>query len=117
MAKNKSIKDSVKTVSGFISNKEKTEKKFDEVVIGDTAFEDPTAGGEYDNALGTIIFKGSYTEIMASKFHMLMTDITEDDSEVELLQEYDWVIVDENQYGYTLFNYSCDPCGCVTYNN
>lgn len=91
-------------------------KSFDKVKIGDIAYENPTAGNEYNNKQGTIIWKGSYGDLLNSKykdnFKYTIKEMEEDDT---IKYDYDWVIVDEPKFGITLFNYDCDPSGVVVF--
>lgn len=90
-------------------------KPYDKVKVGDAAFEHPDAGGQQNEKIGKIIWKGTYKELLKSKYKGTAMDWDVDD--VADLDEYDLVVVDlyGNQGGPTLFNYDNDPSGTVTF--
>lgn len=90
-------------------------KPYNKVKVGDDAFENPDAGGQWNKKIGKIIWKGTYQELLKSKYKNTVSDWDFDD-EIEF-DEYDLVVVDlhGNQGGPTLFNYDNDPSGAVTF--
>lgn len=105
------------------SNKQKTEadiKEYADVQIGDIAYENPDAGGVWDNELGPVLWKGTYQELLNSEYSSLRSDwdLNADDDEEEIMNDYDLIVIDnEENYGPTLFNYNNDPSGCVVFKN
>jgi hypothetical protein len=93
-----------------LTKKSKEIKDYSEVLVGDVAYENPDAGGNWDNKLGKIVWKGSYSELLESDYQSLATDLEDGD-----VEEYDWVVVEDSVYGPTLFNYNGDPCGVVVF--
>lgn len=95
----------------------KTIKLFKDIEVGMMAMENPAAGGVWDNQLGPIVWKGSYAELKAhdnlSEYALDWEDFDEDDEEV--ITDYNLCIIDEEDHGYTLYNYNCDPCGAVVF--
>lgn len=92
-------------------------KAYADVQVGDMAFENPDAGGEWDNELGEVLWKGSYKELLKSKYKSLKSDWDlDEDEEEEVMEEYDLIVI-EDQDGPTLYNYNNDPSGCVVFKN
>jgi vacuolar-type H+-ATPase subunit H len=90
-------------------------KPYDKVKVGDDAFENPDAGGHWDKKIGKIIWKGTYQELLKSKYKNTVSDWEfDDESEFD---DFDLVVVDlyGSQGGPTLFNYDNDPSGAVTF--
>lgn len=90
-------------------------KKFSEVKIGDMAYENPDAGGEWDNDLGEVLWKGDYKELTKSKYKKLIQDweVEDEDEREDEMNNYDLIVIDDG--GPTLFNYDGDPSGCVVF--
>ena len=88
-------------------------KPYNQVSIGDQAFENPVAGGEWNNKIGNIIWKGTYNELIYSKYTHLSNDWA-DMGPVEF-DEYDLIIVAYPGQGNILFNYNNDPSGLVVF--
>lgn len=92
-------------------------KTFEEVKIGDKAYENPFAGGQWANLEGMVIWKGDHNSLMHSAHKFLWDD---DEETPEEVLDYNWVVVSmEDEIPHfetlTLFNYDCDPCGVVCY--
>ncbi len=85
-------------------------KLYTEVKVGDIAFENPDAGGEWNHELGKVLWKGSLKEFEKSKYQSLMWDC-EDECDPG---EYDLIVIND-KFGPTLFNYNNDPSGCVVF--
>lgn len=94
------------------NTKQKKIKLYSEVKVGDIAFENPDAGGQWNNELGKVLWKGSFKEFEKSKYQHTMWDIDEKDEFDP--SEYDLIVLQE-EYGPTLFNYNNDPSGCVVF--
>lgn len=94
--------------------KEKEIKSIEEVVIGELAYENPDAGGQWDIVEGIIIWKGTEGELHNSKFASLL-----DDDWNECLEDIDeelfFVVVKDEVYGNTLFLYNYDPSSVVCF--
>ena len=108
----------IKLFEGFLLEKNKKIKSYSQVQIGDMAMENPDAGGEWNNELGKIVWKGTIEELKNSKYKAVYHDWEiqaigdEDDTD-----DYDLVVVDVKGHdgGPTLFNYNNDPSGCVVF--
>lgn len=111
--KNKLVKESVTRTADDI-------KPYDDVIVGDMAFENPDAGGVWDNELGKVLWKGTYTELLDSEYSNLTSDWEiehskdENQTDEKYMAEYDLIVI-ANEYGPTLFNYNNDPSGCVVF--
>lgn len=90
----------------------KSIKEYADVQIGDIAFENPDAGGEWDNEEGSILWKGTKKELDESQYASTSTDW--DLLEEEFDDCYDLVVVNTS-WGPTLFNYNNDPSGVVVF--
>ena len=90
------------------SHSEKQIVPYSEVQVGDAAFENPDAGGQWNNQIGTIVWKGT-KETIPNQYKDLLNDWEEAD-----VDDYDLVIVKTDQ-GPVLFNYNNDPSGCVVF--
>lgn len=88
-------------------------KDFKDVNIGDIGFENPDAGGVWDNPEGPIIWKGTLKELQNSKYNCMLEDDEEDIDEIP--EDYNWVIIKHEMWGDILFNYNCDPSGTVVF--
>ena len=94
----------------------KTIKSFQDVQIGDIAFENPDAGGAWNNEEGPIIWKGTFEEVQQSKWNYILEEWEMHDFEdTHELEECDFVVVDLPTYGATLFTYDFDPCSIVCF--
>jgi len=94
----------------------KTIKSFENVQIGDIAFENPSAGGEWGNEQGPVLWKGTFEEVQQSKWNYLLEEWEMHDFEdTHELDECNFVVVYLPMYGATLFNYNYDPCGLVCF--
>jgi hypothetical protein len=96
----------------------KTIKSYSNVRIGDMAYENPAAGGEWNNSIGKVLWKGTYEELLSSKYKGIATDW----DTIEELREFDNDLIvvdieDEDSFvsGATLMNYNNDPSGCVVF--
>lgn len=94
-----------------VNEAKKKIKKYADVQIGDIAYENPEAGGEWDNEEGEIVWKGTYKELKASRYK----NTAKDWDDLSDIDDYDLVVVDIPSYGPTLFNYDNDPSGCVVF--
>jgi hypothetical protein len=96
-------------------------KLYNEVEIGNDAYENPSAGGVFDNKIGTILWKGNIEQLRNSKYSLLESDwidnMDEDEDIDGMFDDYDLVVVDLEGFcgGPTLFNYNNDPCGTVCF--
>ena len=99
------------------AGREKTIKPYEEVNVGDMAYENPDAGGEWDNPLGKVLWKGTYENLLNSKYKNTATDW--EDLEDLKESEYDLIVINTDGFdgGPTLFNYNNDPSGCVVFEN
>ena len=88
-------------------------KPFNKVKVGDIAYENPIAGGKWNNALGEILWKGSGKELIKSKWKGLLSDLEYDSSDE--LDDYDWVVVDDEYHGEELYAYDDDPSSTVVF--
>jgi len=105
-------------IAGLITENQEPQgkpiKDYQDVKVGDVAFENPNAGGEWNNEQGKIIWKGTYDELLKSKYKDLLEDWEVNDED-DGPQNYDLVIIDIPSYGPTLFNYNNDPSGVVVF--
>ena len=91
-------------------------KPFEQVKIGDIAFENPDAGGEWNNEEGPIIWKGTFEEVLQSRYDSELKEWEEyADADLDELKECNFVAVDLEIYGSTLFTYDYDPCSLVCF--
>jgi len=90
-------------------------KPYKKVKVGDMGMENPDAGGEWNNELGKVLWKGTYKELKKSKYKDLDSD-WEFDSPEEF-DDYDLIVIDLKGWdgGPTLFNYDNDPSGTVVF--
>lgn len=91
----------------------KSIKSFEEVVIGELAYENPDAGGNWNNVEGPIIWKGTSEELDKSEFSYL---VDEWDEEIfEDGDDFNFAVVKNEMYGNTLFLYDYDPSSVVCF--
>jgi len=92
-------------------------KPYAQVKVGDMAFENPDAGGEWDNETGKVPWKGTMDELNKSPYAHLLKDWNSEDDVV--VEEYDLIVIQTTGWdgGPTLFNYNNDPCGVVVFDN
>lgn len=97
-------------------NREKLIKPYEEVNVGDMAYENPDAGGEWNNPIGKVLWKGTYEELLSSKYKSTASDENIEDLEEG---EYDLIVINTGGIdgGPTLFNYNNDPSSCVVFKN
>jgi len=91
----------------------KTIKSFQDVQIGDIAFENPSAGGEWDHEIGKIVWKGNFKELLESNWKYQW-----DEWFIELGEDYDsmdFITVDCGWDGFQLYSYNYDPCSLVCF--
>jgi hypothetical protein len=84
---------------------------YENVKVGDIAYENPDAGGEWNNQIGVVKWKGTTEELMNSEYKELSLDWIENEINMD---DFDLIIISDIQ-GPTLFNYNNDPCGCVVF--
>ena len=90
-------------------------KEFSEVEVGDLCY-----SAEFpDLYQGVVLWKGESLRGMGSPFKKMFKHTIEDilgmfeeGGEDEL---YKWVILDIDEYGPEIFNYSCDPSGVIAF--
>jgi hypothetical protein len=100
-------------------SKRKQIKSYNEVKVGDIAFENPDAGGKWDHELGEVLWVGTLQDLKRSPYKQTMIDWLnqcEEDNE-NPFDEYDLIVINLDGYdgGPTLFNYNNDPSGCVVF--
>lgn len=91
---------------------------YSEVQVGHIAYENPSAGGKWDNKEGEIVWKGTVDELLTSRYKSLINDWDTDgfdEDAISLARMYDLVVVASTEYGHALFNYNNDPCGVVVF--
>jgi len=110
------IKD-IQLLKENLNESEKKIKKYKDVEVGDIAFENPDAGGQWNKREGVVRWKGTAKELIKSKYKNLFRDWDiEDDIEFEeFAADYDLVVVDTDDWGKILFNYNNDPSGVVVF--
>jgi len=115
------LTEKLQRISGkkiVLEDKEKKIIDFINVKVGDIAFENPDMGGDWNNSLGVIVWKGTGEELLSSKYKSMAKDMIQDSGmEKSDIYDYVWVIVDEETYGLTVYNYNGDPSGCVVFKN
>ena len=90
-------------------------KTFSEVQIGDIAYncEDILMESSLEDCFqASIVWKGSYAELMESKYSTMIEDMSEVE-DTESLMEYDYIVAFTEDYGNELFVYDSDPCSLV----
>lgn len=92
----------------------KSIKEYADVQVGDVAYENPDAGGMWNNEEGIILWKGTKKDLDKSQYAHTASDWEEVLEEEEEFNDYDLVVV-EGPYGPTLFNYNNDPSGVVVF--
>ena len=112
----------IKLFEEFLNEAKKKIKKFQNVKVGDVAMENPLAGGVWGNELGFIIWKGNYKQLKTSKHKNLLLDleyqiyqIPNGEKDDEYLNALDFVVVDDENYGNTLYAYDDDPSSVVVF--
>lgn len=106
----------IKLFENFDINEAKKEiVPYAEVKVGDTAMQNPDAGGEWNNKVGKVLWKGTYKELLKTKYKDTAEDWEMEDEEewdgfdLIVIQTLGW---DSNA---VLFNYNNDPSGCVVF--
>lgn len=108
------------------NEEQKLIKDFSKIMIGDIAYENPDAGGEWDKKIGKIVWKGTFKDALRSNYRSSAKEILDQysaDEDIQALNDdYEWVIVKENSiYGkftdYVMYNYNGDPSGVVCFDN
>lgn len=79
-------------------------KPFSQVNIGEEVF-----NHEDEESVGFIKWKGSLDQLKSSEYYYLLVG----DNEDEIPEDYEWVIIEDDMYGDTIYNYNCDPCGVI----
>lgn len=91
--------------NGFTYYKEDTlELPYSEVKVGMKAW----SAESPDEYLGLIVWVGTKEELESTKH---LKDLSSDWE--GSLEGYDLVVIDDENYGYCLYNYNNDPCGCI----
>ena len=91
-------------------------KPYNQVKVGDMAFENPDAGGEWDNEIGEVLWKGTYGQLKKSKYKNTLLDWDDITNESDT-ETPDLLVIQTTGWdgGPTLFGYNNDPSSCVVF--